>query len=296
MAPEINLRKPYSGASVDLFACGIILFIMTTQHPPFTKAIPDDPYYKLICLNKEDIFWKAHARNKPNGEAFFSENFKDLINQMLQYEPEKRLTIEQIANHPWYTDSKCATLEEIQAEFASRKLLIDAENETKRLQKEQERNKKKEELMKLKQQLKAPISKKPYVKTRGEGEAEDNQEEEKNEVEYERVLEDYVRLIAKQTELFSTFDADTLLEELIKLSETMALSHEVAKDKYKIKMEFMVGEGKKASHLTMTAKILKVDEERVCIDFQKSEGDVFTFHKQFKTINEYLGELIDAAY
>jgi len=30
MAPEIHMRKPYSGASVDLFATGIILFIMFT--------------------------------------------------------------------------------------------------------------------------------------------------------------------------------------------------------------------------------------------------------------------------
>lgn len=30
MAPEIHARKPYSGASVDLFACGIILFICFT--------------------------------------------------------------------------------------------------------------------------------------------------------------------------------------------------------------------------------------------------------------------------
>ena len=30
MAPEIHMRKPYNGASVDLFACGIILFIMFT--------------------------------------------------------------------------------------------------------------------------------------------------------------------------------------------------------------------------------------------------------------------------
>ena len=30
MAPEIHMKKPYSGASVDLFACGIILFIMFT--------------------------------------------------------------------------------------------------------------------------------------------------------------------------------------------------------------------------------------------------------------------------
>jgi serine/threonine protein kinase len=30
MAPEINLKRAYSGASVDLFASGIILFIMIT--------------------------------------------------------------------------------------------------------------------------------------------------------------------------------------------------------------------------------------------------------------------------
>jgi serine/threonine protein kinase len=31
MAPEILSNRPYSGASVDLFACGIILFIMITK-------------------------------------------------------------------------------------------------------------------------------------------------------------------------------------------------------------------------------------------------------------------------
>ena len=30
MAPEIHMKKPYSGSSVDLFASGIILFIMFT--------------------------------------------------------------------------------------------------------------------------------------------------------------------------------------------------------------------------------------------------------------------------
>lgn len=38
MAPEIHLHKPYTGAGVDLFAAGIILFIMISQRPPFTKA------------------------------------------------------------------------------------------------------------------------------------------------------------------------------------------------------------------------------------------------------------------
>lgn len=38
MAPEIHLKQPYQGRSVDLFAAAIILFIMVAQHPPFTTA------------------------------------------------------------------------------------------------------------------------------------------------------------------------------------------------------------------------------------------------------------------
>jgi serine/threonine protein kinase len=38
MAPEILLGKPYSGFSVDLFAVGIILFIMVAKAPPFFRA------------------------------------------------------------------------------------------------------------------------------------------------------------------------------------------------------------------------------------------------------------------
>ena len=46
MAPEIHLKLPYSGTSVDLFAAAIILFIMVSGTPPFTMANPTDAYYK----------------------------------------------------------------------------------------------------------------------------------------------------------------------------------------------------------------------------------------------------------
>jgi hypothetical protein len=77
MAPEILMKKSYSGASVDLFASAIILFIMYGATPPFTKADPRDPYYKLIANNKHESFWTAHARFKP--KDFFKPEFKDLI-------------------------------------------------------------------------------------------------------------------------------------------------------------------------------------------------------------------------
>ena len=79
MAPEIHARKPYNGPSVDLFASGVILFIMVTQHPPFVSAVPTDSFYRLINGNRADLFWKSHSKNKPNGAEFFSDDFKSLI-------------------------------------------------------------------------------------------------------------------------------------------------------------------------------------------------------------------------
>lgn len=95
MAPEIHARQKYSGRSVDLFAAGIILFIMYSGSPPFSRADLRDPYYKLHTNGKQDTFWQAHSKHK-NNKDFYSETFKDLINLMFSYDPNKRPTIEQI--------------------------------------------------------------------------------------------------------------------------------------------------------------------------------------------------------
>lgn len=80
MAPEIHMKKPYEGKKVDLFAAAIILFIMVAQHPPFTTAQPTDRFYRCLAAKRQDIFWKTHSKNKEGGMAFFSDDFKDLVN------------------------------------------------------------------------------------------------------------------------------------------------------------------------------------------------------------------------
>jgi serine/threonine protein kinase len=85
MAPEIPNKK-YEGKSCDIFASGVILFIMYAGNPPFEKATPTDPYYKLIKEKKYDVFWKAHARKRPVG--FFSESFKDLFVRVVAFDPQ----------------------------------------------------------------------------------------------------------------------------------------------------------------------------------------------------------------
>ncbi|CAG9320131.1 unnamed protein product [Blepharisma stoltei] len=108
MAPEILARQPYNGFSVDLFAAGIILFIMLSQNPPFNKATLTEPYYRLLS-NKEERFWQLHSRNKP--QNYYSAEFKSLITDMLAFNHSQRLTIEQIKAHPWYQGPVASTQE-----------------------------------------------------------------------------------------------------------------------------------------------------------------------------------------
>jgi serine/threonine protein kinase len=117
MAPEILEKQPYQGQVVDLFACGVILFIMLTQHPPFQMANCDDMYYKLLATNRSDLFWKAHSNRKAAG--FFSDEFKDLITCMLQLHPHQRLCMADIIGHPWM-QGEFASEEEIMLEFTKR--------------------------------------------------------------------------------------------------------------------------------------------------------------------------------
>ena len=114
---------------------------MFTQHPPFTKAEPSDPFYRLLCANRADLFWKAHSKNKPGGADFFSEEFRNLITSMLQFDPTHRLSMAEIKAHPWYKGPSC-TINDVQGEFVSRKKSIDADLEAKRVQKEQEKQQK----------------------------------------------------------------------------------------------------------------------------------------------------------
>ena len=57
MAPEILKKQRYQGPVVDLFALGVILFIMRAGHPPFGIASDDDNYYKMLAMNRPDLFW-----------------------------------------------------------------------------------------------------------------------------------------------------------------------------------------------------------------------------------------------
>ena len=63
MAPEIIEKKDYDGQLVDVFATGVILFIIYTWSFPFENATPADGYYKYMVSGKINDFWAAHEKH-----------------------------------------------------------------------------------------------------------------------------------------------------------------------------------------------------------------------------------------
>jgi len=111
MAPEIVDNSAYTGVGVDLFAASVILFVMRSQQPPWVQASQKDAYYKRF-LNKPKRFWKFNSNNKPGKKSYYNEDFKDLINQMFKYNPEERLTVDQLLDHK-YLKGETYTKEEV---------------------------------------------------------------------------------------------------------------------------------------------------------------------------------------
>jgi serine/threonine protein kinase len=77
MAPEILQNQPYQGQQADLFALGVVLFLMETGRSPYTRARQEDKHYALICSNRPDLFFNSHGYHE------FSPEFKDLFTNMV---------------------------------------------------------------------------------------------------------------------------------------------------------------------------------------------------------------------
>lgn len=90
---------------------------MYAGNPPFEKALPNDPYYRLIKEKNYPTFWKAHSRRRSPG--FFSDNFKDVFVRMVAYNPKERPKIEELAAHPWVKNVVAAP-KDIKTEFEFR--------------------------------------------------------------------------------------------------------------------------------------------------------------------------------
>ncbi|KAI5107103.1 peripheral plasma membrane protein CASK isoform X20, partial [Silurus meridionalis] len=90
MAPEVVKREPY-GKPVDVWGCGVILFILLSGCLPFYGT-------------KERLFEaiiKGRYKMNPRQWTQISESAKDLVRRMLMLDPAERITVYEALNHPW---------------------------------------------------------------------------------------------------------------------------------------------------------------------------------------------------
>ncbi|XP_059098049.1 calcium/calmodulin-dependent protein kinase type II alpha chain-like isoform X2 [Tigriopus californicus] len=91
LSPEVLKKEPY-GKAVDIWACGVILYILLVGYPPFW----DEDQHRLYAQIK------AGAYDYPSPEwDTVTPEAKNLINQMLTVNPQKRIKSEEALKHPW---------------------------------------------------------------------------------------------------------------------------------------------------------------------------------------------------
>ena len=93
-SPEMVSGKSYDGFKVDIWSCGIVLFAMLCGYLPFDDKNDDKNIFKKIveCEIKYPFF--------------LSDIAKDMITKLLIKDPNKRINIKQIKNHPFYIKGK----------------------------------------------------------------------------------------------------------------------------------------------------------------------------------------------
>ena len=89
-APEILKSQDYKGQIADIWSMGICLYVMVCADFPFSGEDINDLVRNVIKNNFD----------YPT-EIQISDSYKDLVNKILEKDPNKRLTIEQIKQHPW---------------------------------------------------------------------------------------------------------------------------------------------------------------------------------------------------
>ena len=112
LAPEVMNKTPYDGEKVDVWGCGVVLYVMLYGFYPFddaaTRGNPlkmirniTNPDYHVIFNDRDDV----------------SQECQDLIRAMLERDPVKRISIAEIMNTAWFQHDFHANIDIVRPDY-----------------------------------------------------------------------------------------------------------------------------------------------------------------------------------
>ncbi|KNA21999.1 hypothetical protein SOVF_038100 [Spinacia oleracea] len=89
VAPEILRRRGYDGAGVDVWSCGVILYVLTAGYLPFNDPNMMAMYRKIYQGDYRCPTW-------------MSDDLTHFLGRLLETNPKTRITIDEIVHDPWF--------------------------------------------------------------------------------------------------------------------------------------------------------------------------------------------------
>jgi serine/threonine protein kinase len=279
MPPEMLEKNAYVGICSDLFACGIILFVLVIGIMPTHKTAESNDYlYKYVRKKEYEKYWTVISKLLNLDLSEISEDFFHLVTTMIKYDYKKRFTIDEIKNHAWMK-GEIATEDEVRKELAARK------KEIKRKLGEEEFDTDCEDVANRHSEEFETIE-------RGD-------EDEWNEDEQARQIKVYNPEFPAMTEFFSTFGPNVLLGAVHNFCKDKKLEFKLGKEDYSASVQ-MPSEDDNIVDFVVEVLQSRPDDEvgeededkfadveededtKFCVVFRKKRGPKQDFIKIFK--------------
>jgi len=100
MSPEIFQNQAnFDGFAIDMWAAGVILYIMLTGFPPYDQATLADQRLQIIAEG-------YLVEQLDDWGITLSQEAGDLLQRMMRIEPSERLTLAEVSGHPWVAEGE----------------------------------------------------------------------------------------------------------------------------------------------------------------------------------------------